>query len=62
MSRKNLYCDQCERKQSPMKVKACPLHAVALIQKHSSVFDIVAFDFIDQAEDTSEYVRRKEIV
>lgn len=67
MSR-NWFCDQCEKEatafalQPPLKLKACSQHAVALIQKHSSVFDIAAFDFVEQAEDYPDYLARQEKV
>ena len=67
MSLRNLYCDQCGEEatvfalQSPLKFKACPLHALPLIQKYSSVLDIAAFDFVDEAEDYAEYISRRDI-
>ena len=67
MSRKNLFCDQCGEEvtvyalQPPLKFKACPRHALALVQKNSSVFDISAFDFVDTAKDYAQYVGRRDI-
>jgi len=68
MSRSHLYCSQCNEEatvfalQPPLKVKACAQHAVALMQKHSSIFAIAAFDFIERPEDYPEYARRRDIV
>lgn len=64
MSQKNLYCDQCGNEasvfalQPPLKVKTCPEHVGELMEKHPSVFTIAAYNFIDQVEDYSEYIKR----
>ena len=67
MSRSNLYCDQCSEEatvfalQPPLKVKACALHTARLLEKHSSVFAIAAFDFFETPEHYSEYARRTDL-
>ena len=64
MSHKNLYCDLCGEEatvfalQPPQKAKACAEHSSVLTLKHSSVFAIAAFDFIERPEDYAEYVGR----
>ena len=68
MSQKNLYCDQCGEAasvfalQPPLKMKACELHAVALMKKHPSIFTIDAYEFIETPEDYPEYVVRRNTV
>lgn len=68
MSHQNLFCDQCGHEatvfalQPPLKVKACAEHSVHLIAKYSTAYSIVAYDFIERAEDIAEYEERREIV
>jgi len=44
--------------QPPLKIKACAQHTALLVEKHTSVFTIAAFDFIEEPEDYVEYVER----
>lgn len=67
MSEKNLYCDQCGNEASdfplhlPLKINACPEHVGKLMERHPSVFIIAAYNFIDQAEDYPEYIKRSDL-
>ena len=71
MNLSNYYCDHagCSNVarvfgigMQSTKSKACGDHALDLIGKHMSVYDISGFTFIDSAEDAALYMNRKEQV
>ena len=62
-----MLCDQCGQDahvfalQASLKVKACKEHSVQLMEKHSTIFSIAAYHFIEQAENYPEYERRRNL-
>ena len=67
MPRKNLHCDQCSKEatvfalQSTLKIPACPNHTASLIEEHLFVFDIHAFNFIENSENCPGLTTKQDI-
>lgn len=67
MDLRNLYCDNCGQEATvfalhpPAKIKACRMHIADLMEKYSTIFKIAAYDFIETAEDLSEFETRRNI-